>query len=712
MHKKKIVILLVVGALVGGFFASGLGEHLSFANLKAHQAEIAAAREAHPVLAALAYLAIYVAVTALSLPGAAILTLAGGAVFGLLWGTVVVSFASTIGATLAFVIARVLLRDWVKARFGDSLRAIDAGVEKDGPFYLFTLRLVPAFPFFVINLVMALTPLRTFTFAWVSQLGMLPGTVVFVNAGTQLAALESPGDVLSPGLVASFVLLGLFPLLARKITEGIRARRVYQGWSRPARFERDMVVIGAGSAGLVTAYIGAAARARVTLVEKHRMGGDCLNTGCVPSKALIRSARFLADARRAESLGMRRVEVDFDFGEVMDRVRRVVETVAPHDSVDRYASLGVECLQGEAQMVTPWEVRVGARTITTRSIVIAAGARPFVPPIEGLERARWYTSDTLWDMRELPARLVVLGGGPIGCELAQCFARFGSRVDQVEMLPRVLVREDPEVSALVAGRLAAEGVSVRTGHRALRVEVEGAETVLVCERDGDTVRIPFDAMLVAVGRVANTEGYGLDTLGIGLTARGTVEVDGSLRTRFPNVLACGDVAGPYQFTHMAAHQAWYAATNALFGRWWRQSVDESVVPWATFTEPEVARVGLNEQDARERGIAYEVTTYDLADLDRAIADESAEGLVKVLTVPGKDRVLGVTIVGDHAGDLAAEFGLAMRARLGLGKILSTIHVYPTLAEANKHAAGAWRRAHQPGRLLALLERYHAWSRGD
>jgi pyruvate/2-oxoglutarate dehydrogenase complex dihydrolipoamide dehydrogenase (E3) component/uncharacterized membrane protein YdjX (TVP38/TMEM64 family) len=714
MPGRKLIVLAALALAAGAFFALDLGQYLSLDSLKARQGAIEALTRAHPLQATLAYFLVYVAVTALSLPGAAVMTLAGGALFGLLWGTVVVSFASTIGATLAFLVSRFLLRDWVQQRFGERLKAVNAGVEKDGAFYLLTLRLVPVFPFFLINLAMGLTPIRAATFYWVSQLGMLAGTLVYVNAGTQLARVDSLAGVLSPALLGSFALLGLFPLLAKRLLEAIRARRVYARWPRPRRFERNLVVIGAGSAGLVTAYIAAAVRAKVTLVERHRMGGDCLNTGCVPSKALIRSARLLAQIRRARELGIREARAEIDFAEVMERVQRVIKAVEPHDSAERYTRLGVEVIEGTARITSPWTVEVtgasGQRTLTTRAIVIATGGRPAVPSVPGIDEVGYLTSDTVWGLRRLPPRLLVLGGGPIGCELAQCFARFGSRVTQVQRGPRLLPREDPEIAALVMERFRAEGIDLRMGHRPLRFERTGSDKALVAEHDGQAVRIPFDELLVAAGRTASTEGLGLEALGVPTTGAGTVAVNDYLETRYPNIYAAGDVAGPYQFTHFASHQAWYAAVNALFGPFRRFRADYSVIPWATFTDPEVARVGLNEQEARARGIPFEVTTYGLEDLDRAIADGEAHGVVKVLTVPGKDRILGVTIAGEHAGDVIAEYVAAMRHGLGLNKVLSTIHIYPTLAEANKYAAGRWKQAHAPTRALAWLARYHAWRR--
>jgi pyruvate/2-oxoglutarate dehydrogenase complex dihydrolipoamide dehydrogenase (E3) component/uncharacterized membrane protein YdjX (TVP38/TMEM64 family) len=715
MNKNKYLIIIILAAVIIAFFALGLDRYFTLDFFKSQQTAIDAHVSAQPIKSAALFFVAYVAVTGLSLPGAALMTLAAGAVFGLLWGTVIVSFASSLGATLAFLASRFLLRDSMQARFGDRLKTINAGIEKDGAFYLFTLRLVPAFPFFVINLVMGLTPLKTRTFYWVSQLGMLAGTLVYVNAGTEIARIESLSGILSPGLIISFTLLGIFPLLAKWVVSHVRARKVYARWARPRSFDRNMVVIGAGSAGLVSAYIAAAVKSKVTLIEKHKMGGDCLNTGCVPSKALIKTAKLLAAMKRSQALGLKSAAANFDFAEVMERVQRVVRTVEPHDSVERYTALGVECIAGEAKITSPWCVEVktaqGTRALTTRAIVIAAGARPFVPPIPGIHEVGCLTSDTIWDLRELPGRLVVLGGGPIGCELAQCFARLGSQVTQVEMLPRLMTREDPEISAMVLQRFREEGVNVLLSHKAKQFLGENGEKVLLCEHDGREVRVAFDALLCAVGRVANTAGYGLEELGIPLAKTRTVEVNEFMQTVYPNIYACGDVSGPYQFTHTAAHTAWYAAVNALFGGLRKFRADFSVIPWATFTDPEVARVGLNETEAREKGIAYEVTTYGIDDLDRAIADEDAHGVVKVLTVPGKDRILGATIAGEHAGDLIVEFILAMRHGIGLNKILGTIHIYPTLAEANKYVAGNWKRAHAPQKLLAWVEKYHAWMRG-
>jgi pyruvate/2-oxoglutarate dehydrogenase complex dihydrolipoamide dehydrogenase (E3) component/uncharacterized membrane protein YdjX (TVP38/TMEM64 family) len=708
---KKIILLGLLGVIVLIFFHFDLEQYLTLEYVKTQQQIIDQHYAENRALTLTGFFVLYVLITGVSLPGATVLTLAGGAIFGLITGLILISFASTIGASIAFLVSRYLFRDAVQTRFGTSLKAINDGIDKDGPFYLFALRLVPAFPFFVINLVMGLTTLRLWTFFWVSQLGMFAGTVVYVNAGTQLAQIESASDIFSGEILLSFLLLAMLPFVGKKIIALVATRKALQGFVKPEQFDTNLVVIGGGSAGLVTAYIAAAVKARVTLIEKHKLGGDCLNYGCVPSKAIIRSAKFLSHIARSQEFGIKRADAEFDFAEVMERVQTVIRQIEPHDSIERYNGLGVDIVIGEARITSPWTVEVNGDTIRTRNIVVATGGQPFVPPIEGIDQVDYYTSDNLWDLRDKPSRLAVLGGGPVGSELTQAFARLGVAVTQIEMLPRILLREDPEISELVQQKFSAEGVRVLTGHTAKRFIKRQGKDYLVAESENAEVEVEFDALIVAVGRSPRSSGFGLEELGVRLNPNRTIEVNEYLQTSIPTIYACGDVAGPYQFTHVAAHQAWYTSVNSLFGMVKRFKVDYSVIPWATFTEPEIARVGLNETEAQEQGIEYEVTRYGIDDLDRAIADSEAHGFVKVLTIPGKDRILGVTIVGEHAGDLIAEYVLAMRHGLGLNKILGTIHIYPTLAEANKYAAGEWKRAHVPERLLEWVARFHNWRRG-
>ncbi len=715
---KKITIVAVLAALIVAFFYFDLNTYLTLEGLKGSIDDFRQWRDASPVLVLGGFFLIYVTVTALSLPGAAILTLTAGALFGLVEGLLLASFASSLGALLAFLVSRYILRDSIKRKFPDRLASIDKGIEREGAFYLFTLRLVPLFPFFLINLLMGLTAIKSWTFYWVSQIGMLAGTFVYVNAGTQLSQLESLQGILSFDLILSFVLLGIFPLIAKTIISVIKKQRVYKGWKKPKHFDRNLIVIGAGAGGLVTSYIAAAVKAKVTLIEAGEMGGDCLNYGCVPSKAIIKSAKVLSQFQQAEKYGLDNTSITFSFKKVMQRVHDVIAEIAPHDSVERYTNLGVEVIKGYASFVDPWTVEIvlndgNKQRLSARNIVIATGARPFVPPLPGIEHSAYVTSDTMWvefaKLEEAPKKLVVLGGGPIGCELAQAFARLGSNVSQIELAKRIMTKEDEEVSEFAMQSLQDSGVKVLTEHEALRFEQRDGKKFIIAKHEKEEISIEYDQLICAVGRAARLEGYGLDTLGI--ESGRTINTNEFLETKYPNILAAGDIVGPYQFTHVAAHQGWYAAVNSLFGQFKKFKVDYRVIPWVTFIDPEVARVGINEQEAIEQKIEYEVTRYDFAELDRAITESANKGYIKVITPKGKDKILGVTVVSEHAGDLIAEFVLAMKHGLGLEKILGTIHSYPTWAEGNKYAAGEWKRAHAPETVLKLLEKYHTFRRG-
>ncbi|ELV7517750.1 dihydrolipoyl dehydrogenase [Photobacterium damselae] len=716
MDKRKLFLLGIIAAVIGIWLYFDLSQYFTLEQAKAQQLALQDTIQTHPVWASLVFFFVYVAVTALSLPGAAIMTLLGAALFGFWWSLVLVSFASTIGATLAFLFSRFILRDWVQTKFGSRLSAINEGIKKQGNFYLLSLRLIPVFPFFLINLLMGLTPIRAKQFFFVSQLGMLPGTAVYVNAGTQLGEINTLSGIISLPVLISLALLGLFPLIAKAVMNQIQARKIYQKWQKPTSFDQNMVVIGAGSGGLVSAYIAAAVKAEVTLIEKHKMGGDCLNTGCVPSKALIRAAHNMAEIQRAAEFGVSTGPIAIDFKQVMTRVQKVISKIEPHDSIERYRSLGVNCITGEAIIRSPWEVEVDGKIITTKNIVIATGARPLVPNIPGLQSVNYLTSDTVWSLQEQPQKLLVLGGGPIGCELAQSFARLGTKVTLVEMAPQLLIREDSDAAKLVQDSLIADGVEIKLEHKAMRfesiVDANGKTMgkVYLDFHNEQQVTVEFDAVLLALGRVANVQGFGLEELGITTTARGTVEVNDYLQTQYPNIYAVGDVVGPYQLTHAASHQAWYAAVNGLFGQFKRFKADYSVMPAATYTSPEVARVGLNEKEATAQGIEFDVVTYGIDDLDRAITDGEDHGFIKVITPKGKDTILGATIVGANAGDLLAEFTLAMRHNLGLNKILATVHPYPTMSEAVKYTAGVWKRNNAPEKLLEWVAKYHRWMR--
>jgi len=685
-------------------------------------------REA-PELAALSFIGAYLLVAALALPGALILTLLGGALFGLGEGVVLVALGSSLGALLSFAVVRWVAGRAVRDRLAARLAPIAQGIARDGAYYLFTLRVVPVFPFFLVNVLVALTPIRAWTFYWVSLIGMLPATLVYVNAGHQLASLTSVTGLLSPGLMGALALLGVFPLLARKVLPSIarrvatvravwRANRRWRG-QRPTRFDRDLIVIGAGAAGLVAANIAASLRARVTLIEREAMGGDCLNTGCVPSKALIRLAN------RAHAARQWRLEESMatgspapspgrpDLPALLARVRATIARIAPHDSVERYRALGVECVRGDARVLSPWTVEVStgesgvATRLHARHLIIATGADPVVPEIAGLDSGRVLTTQTVWAMSELPERLLVLGGGPVGCELAQAFQRLGAGVTLIERADRLLPREEPEASAAARSALETDGVRVITGasiasvNRDREARVIGSDSEMVVE---------FDQLLCALGRRSRVEGVGIEALGLAREADGTLYVDDWMRTSEPGVFACGDVASSDRLTHVAGQMGWLAAYNALFGSVWPLRIDRGSVPRCVFTDPEVARVGLTRVEAERAGIRVTCTRYEMSALDRAIIEEQTQGFVMVLTAQGSDRIVGATVVGARAGELIALFTLAIRERLGMRRLMSMMIAYPGWADAGRAAASQWQREHAPSWVLAWLERWHQWRR--
>ena len=710
MNKTKLILIALLVIAIFGYITLDLGQYLTLEYAQSQLSNIQDYKNENFAQTALIYFIGYVIATGLSIPGAIIITLLGGAIFGLFWGTLLVSFASSIGATLAFLASRVLLRDWVQRRFGDYLAPLNKGIEKDGSFYLFSIRMVPLFPFFVVNLLMGLTAIRTTSFYLASQAGMLIGTAVYVNAGSELSQISSLSGLVSAPVLGSLVLLGVFPLIAKLILNSMQRNKELQSFEKPKRFDANVVIVGAGSAGLVASLITAGAKAKVILIEKHKMGGDCLNTGCVPSKSIIRSGRIMSYIRRAKEFGIDGAKGEVNFAAVMARVQGVIKTIEPHDSVERFTSLGVEVELGDAVIESPYVVTVNDRRITTRSIIVATGARPLVPPIPGLAEIDYLTSDSIWSLSELPKRLLVVGGGPIGCELAQAFSNLGAQVTQVDMAERIMPREDAEVSEEVAKAFREQGIRLLTGHKLVKFGAGENCDYMEAEHRGETVTVEFDKVLLAIGRKANVEGFGLENLNLALTGQGTIEVNEYLQTSMPNVFACGDVAGPYQFTHMASFQAWFASLNALLGGLYRSKINYSVVPWATFTDPEVARVGLSETEAKKKKISYELTRYEMDHHDRSLADGEAHGFIKVLTVPGKDKILGVTIVGHHAGEVIGEFVFAMTHGMGLKKISAVTHIYPTILEANKFAANAWRSERLPEKYFPYLEKFFAWRR--
>lgn len=712
MKRPRLLLLLLIVAALSAALLLDLDRYLSFELLKAQQAALATQVEQNPLGYALGYILLYVVVTALSFPGAGIMSLAAGALFGMLVGVGVVLIGATLGATVAMWSARFLFRGPLRRRFPQQVAKIDAGIHKEGALYLFSLRLLAIFPYFLVNLLMGLTPIRTWKYMWVTFIGMIPATSVLVYAGTQLAQLDSPAGLFTPELLAAFIAMALLPWLSKALVSTLEQRHLLKPYPRPRHFDYNLVVIGAGAAGLVAAYVAATLRAKVALIERDRMGGDCLNHGCVPSKALIHSARLAHQLRQRGD--------QIDFGALMERVQRTIERIAPHDSSERYRALGVDCIQGEARLRSPYQIQVGERTLTSRALVIATGSRPRLPAISGLESIPYRTSDTLWSLRERPERLLVVGGGPVGCELAQAFARLGSRVCLVQRAAQLLPKEDRALTDLLLSQLRGEGIEVWLdseiralqadpgGHRA---QLASARSTAVGEEAEEMEEIRFDLLLLASGREPVTEGLGLEALGIECDQRGFMTVDETLRSEFHNIYGCGDVVGPELFTHAAGHQGWHAAVNALLGGLKRFRADREPIPRITYTDPMVAAIDLNEQMAQRDGIDYELTRYELNELDRALIEEAESGFIQVLTVPGSGRLLGVSIIASQADQLLAEWALALRHRIGLDKLLTGMRPYPSWSDANKQLAGQWRRAHAPESLLEWAERLNRWRRG-
>lgn len=727
---KRVVSVLTIAALAAaGWWLLG-GISTDAESLRSLRSELEDHVYRAPLQSALIFIVAYWVVAALALPGALILTLLGGALFGLGLGALLVALGSSLGALLSFTVVRLIAGQALRDRLAARLATVARGIEADGGFYVFTLRVMPVFPFFLVNVLLALTPLRAWTFYWVSVIGMLPATLIYVNAGHQLATLTSIGDILSPPLLMSLVVLAVFPLIARKVLPlmaqrfrvAAAQRASRRRWQRPTRFDRDLIVIGAGAAGLVAANIASTLRARVTLIEREAMGGDCLNTGCVPSKALIRIAERVQLARDLARQGLVANGAGDqwrapDFRLMMAQVRDTIDRIAPHDSVERYESLGVECLRGEAQAVSPWtvEVRTGnasePRVLHARHLIIATGAEPVVPEIPGLARQHILTTQTLWSIDALPARLLILGGGAVGCEMAQAFRRLGSTVCVVERAERLLAREEPEASAEVLKAFIDDGIQVLLKAELARVESVDRAHVAHINVNGRQEQIAFDQLLCALGRRARVDGAGLESLGLARLPDGTLQVDEWMRTSEPSVFACGDVATTDRLTHAAGQMGWHAAVNALFGDLWPIRIDRSALPRCTFTDPAVARVGPTRDEAERAGYRVDCTRVPLNTLDRAIIDRQTRGFVMVLTERGSDRLLGATVVGAHADDLIALFALAIRERIGMRRLMSSIIAYPGWADASRAVAAQWQRERAPEALLTWLARWHRWRRG-
>ena len=707
--KRIIIFLAIIASIIFAVSYFDIGSYLSFSELKARQAEFQTSVEQNPVTSAAIYFIIYILATAASIPGAVILTLAGGALFGLFKGTLLVSFASTIGALIAYLAARYFMRDFVQNKFSDRLTVINNKIQQEGASYLLFLRLVPIFPFFLINLVMGLTPIRTWTYYWVSQLGMFPATLVYVNAGTQIAKISSPADIASLPLLFALALLGLLPFISKGIMSVIKSQQVYKRFTKPKSFQYNSIVLGGGSAGLVAAYTSSTLKGKVALVEREKMGGDCLNTGCVPSKAILRSAKYISDIKHHADFGLTHASCDYQFADIIQRVKYKIATIEPKDSVERYTELGVECHQGNANVLSPWEVEVNGKILTGKNIIIATGATPFIPKVKNLEQIPYYTTDTIWSLTELPEKLLVIGAGPIGCELGQAFARLGSEVTIIQRDERILPNEDEAASKLVEESLIKDNINLLTNFNSDEFTSTENKLSLVGKQEGKDVQIDFTHLLIATGRKANTDG--LEAINLEVNQQNRLVTNAHLQTKYPNIYACGDVTSSMQYTHTASHQAWYAAFNALFNPLKKFKCTLDNIPRAVFTDPEITSLGITEQHAINNGIEHQVTTFPMDDIDRAITDNATTGFIKVITAGKSDKILGVCIVGEHASELIAEFVLAKTNKLGLNSILKTVHIYPTKSEINRMVAGKWRRTKLTERISNILIKYQQWRLG-
>ena len=712
--KRIIVFLLIIAAI---FFMADwfdLSQHLTLSQLKHHQLYLHSLVQDFPVQSVVIYFIAYIVMAGLALPGALIFTLAGGALFGLATGVILASFASTLGALASFLVARFFLHDFVQTRYQQRLTVINQKIQQQGATYLLFLRLVPAFPFFMVNLLMALTPISACTYYIVSQIGMLPATFIFVNAGTELAKISSVDDILSIPLLLSLLLLACLPFISKQLAKRVSCWRLYKSWQRPKKFDYHTIVIGGGAAGLVAAYTTQTLQGKVALIEKHQMGGDCLNTGCVPSKSILRTAKFIHDIGQHSNYGVQQAEFKLQFQQVMQRVREKISTIAPKDSIKRYNDMGVDCFQAHAQLLSPWQVEAVSKnskiTISAKNIILAGGATPNVPTIPGLENINYYTSDNIWHLDHLPEKLLIIGAGPIGCELGQAFVRLGAEVTMINRNERILTNEDPQAAHALQYALQQDGVKILNNFNPLRIDDNSKNFSLMGEQHNEILHIAFSHCLIATGRKPSL--FGCEALDIETNSHGQVITNDKQQTNYPNIYACGDITSPLQYTHSASHQAWYAAFNALFRPFKQFNCQLNHIPRAIYTDPEVASLGISEQQAIQKNIPHEISYFAMDDVDRAITDEATTGFIKVITRRNNDKILGVCIVGEHSSELIAEFVLAKTHNLGLNKILQTVHLYPTRGEINRLVAGQWRQKKFTAYQRKLLKLFQNWRLGN
>lgn len=710
-HQKYLILFLLILILIL-YYLFFPKEYLSLAFVKENINSIKNYVNYNYTTSALSYLIIYSLSSALAIPSALILTLSSGILFGLVPGILLTSLGSTLGAVLAFLISRYLFLDLFKSKFRNQYEQMDKEIKKNGNLHLLTLRLVPIFPFWLVNLLMGLSEISLWRYLFISFAGMIPATIVYVYAGLSLSSISELRDVISPSIFFSLLLLSILPYVLRAVVNYYLKKKLYRHYKKPRAFDYNLIIIGGGSAGLVTTFIARILKAKVAIIEKEKMGGDCLNTGCVPSKSLIKIAKIISYGKTPSSWGLKNINIDFSFEDIMNKIHSIIKEIEPHDSIVRYTQLGAECFLGQAQILSPWEVQIGEKIISAKYLVIATGARPIIPQIPGIESISPLTSENIWQLKKQPARLGILGGGVIAAELAQAFSRLGSSVFIIEESSRILSREDEDASGLIHEIFIKEGIKIYTSHTLKKCEKSGDEKILLCiDREGREISLVCDQLFIAIGRKATTSGFGLEKIKLDLNDNGSIKVNEYMQTSLPNIFACGDVAGPFNLTHAASHQAWHTTVNALLGFIKMFKINYSVLPVCTYTDPEIATVGYSKAELIKKSIPFEETIFPMKDLDRAIIEGETCGFVKVFTPPNSDKILGVVIISAEASTMILEFTLAMKHNLGLNKILNTIHAYPGMGEANKYLAGRWKQRKSRLNLLKALERFHTFSRG-
>ncbi|MBA3536096.1 MAG: FAD-dependent oxidoreductase [Tatlockia sp.] len=693
MSKKLrswLPLILLLGLLIL-FFSLRLDKYLTFTSLRENRATLISWTKEHFFMAALLYMSCYTLAVAASVPGAVFLTLAGGFLFGVVFGTVFVIVSATLGATALFFAVRTSFGDWLAKSALSWLGRMREGFQQNAFSYLLMLRLVPLFPFWVVNIVPALLGVDAKTFIITTFFGILPGSIVYVMVGNGLSHVFEANQTPNLGIIFDIkVLLPLLALAALSFIPILYKRvnpKEQKKNPKTNQIKCDLSIIGAGAGGLSVAAVAAQLGLKVVLLESGKMGGDCLNYGCVPSKSLLAAGKIAYQLRHAAQFGISSKGLEIDFKKVMQQVHAVIKVLAKNDSVERFESLGVQVIKAVARFSGVNTLVAQDRVIEARRIVIATGSSPFKPPIPGLEDTPYLTNETIFNLTEQPKHLIVIGGGPIGCELAQAFSMLGSKITLIEGF-NLLPKDDVDCVAILRAQLKAMGIIIHEQAKVLGVEPHAHGGIKVSiNQAGEKLAIRGSHLLIATGRRANVENLDLEKAGIVYSNKG-IEVNSRLQTSNRRVYALGDVVGPYQFTHMATYQAGIVLRNIAFKI--PAKVDYRAIPWVTYTLPEIAHVGLLAEEALKHA-DIQFTEWSFLENDRAQTEHSLEGKIKIIS-DKKGRVLGVTIVGAHAGELILPWVIAIREKRTLRSFTDAVSPYPTLSEISKRVAGEFYKS--------------------